>query len=328
MEMMQLEMFVAVVEERSVRGAAERVFRTQPAVSIAVRKLEEEVNAPLFDRSKRYEYRLTEVGEALYSYATRLVSLRNEAISTMADLSHLRTGRLRVGANESISMHLLPQLTQAFLKRDSGVRIELRCESSARLVAGLKDRRLDLALLSFQPEDAELESQFLTRDELVLITNPKHPFASRGSVHVRDLGQQTVIVMDVSSAWHQKMVDTFIQFKAPLNLSIENAPIETIKKMVAIGLGVGFVPLMCVRQEKLREELAVVGIEGFHQERSLYVVKRRAVQSHAVKAFVQVAVSFGNGLHENKGSILPTAAAKPSSSCQKNNKVVMVNQRA
>jgi DNA-binding transcriptional LysR family regulator len=317
MEMMQLEMFVAVVEEHSVRGAAERVFRTQPAVSIAVRKLEEEVNAPLFDRSKRYEYRLTEVGEALYSYATRLISLRNEAISAMADLSHLRTGRLRVGANESISMHLVPQLTQAFLKRYSGVRIELRCNSSARLVAELKDRRLDLALLSFAPEETELESQFLMRDELVLITNPKHPFASRGNVHVGDLGEQPVIVMDVSSAWHRKMVDTFIRFKAPLNLSVENAPIETIKKMVTIGLGVGFVPLMCVRQEKVRGELAVVGIEGFHQERSLYVVRRRAVQSHAAKAFVQAAVSVRDGLDSRrvivrKSSTDPSVARVPS----------------
>jgi DNA-binding transcriptional LysR family regulator len=328
MELMQLEMFVAVVEEHSVRGAAERVFRTQPAVSIAVRKLEEEMNAPLFDRSKRYEYRLTQVGETLYGYATRLLSLRNQAVSAVADLSNLRSGRLRVGANESISMHLLPQLTEAFLKRYSSVRIELRCDSSAHLVAELKDRRLDLALLSFAPEEAELESQFLVRDELVLITNPKHPFASRGSVHIRDLGEQPVIVMDVSSAWHQKMVDTFIQFKAPLHLTVENAPIETIKKMVAIGLGVGFVPLMCVREEKLRAELAVVEIEGFHQERSLYVVRRRAVQSHAAKAFVQVAVSFGNGLQGNRRLIVQKGAASSAQSGAKNSKVVMVKQRA
>ena len=68
---MQLEMFVAVVEEGSVRRAAERVFRTQPAVSTAVRKLEQEFSTPLFDRSKRYEFRLTQAGESLYRYAKR-----------------------------------------------------------------------------------------------------------------------------------------------------------------------------------------------------------------------------------------------------------------
>jgi DNA-binding transcriptional LysR family regulator len=83
MELMQLEMFVAVVEEHSVRGAAERVFRTQPAVSIAVRKLGEEMSASLFDRSKRYEYRLTQVGQVLYEYAFHILALRDEAFSVL-----------------------------------------------------------------------------------------------------------------------------------------------------------------------------------------------------------------------------------------------------
>lgn len=93
MELMQLEMFTAVVEERSVRKAADRVCRTQPAVSIAVRKLEEEFGAAMFDRTKRREYRLTQAGETLYSYATRLISLRNEAVSKLVDLSILASGR-------------------------------------------------------------------------------------------------------------------------------------------------------------------------------------------------------------------------------------------
>jgi len=97
---------------------------------------------------------------------------------------------------------------------------------------------------------------------------------------------------------------------------------------VAIRLGVGFVPLMCVREEKVRAELAVVGIEGFHQERSLYVVRRRAVQSHAAKAFVQVAASFGNGLDGDRRLIVQKDAASPTSSAAKNSKVVMVKQRA
>ena len=99
MELMQLEMFVAVVEEGSVRAAAERVFRTQPAVSIAIGKLEREFEAPLFDRSKRHEYRLTQAGEALYAHATRMLSLRSETVSAVGDIRNLRLGRLRIGAN-------------------------------------------------------------------------------------------------------------------------------------------------------------------------------------------------------------------------------------
>jgi len=324
MELMQLEMFVAMVEERSVRGAAERVFRTQPAVSIAVRKLEEEVSAPLFDRSKRFEYRLTAVGEALYGYATRLITLRNEALRAVRDLSQLRMGRLRLGATESTSIYLLPLLAEAFLKRYPEIQIELRCGSSVQLVTELRDRQLDLALLSFKPAERDLESELIMRDELVLITNPKHPFAQRGSVDIVEVAEQPAIVMDVSSAWHKRMMDTFVQFKAPLRLTVENAPIETIKKMVAMGLGIGFVPLMCVREEQSRRELAVVAIEGLQ----LYMVRRRSVQSHAAKAFVQVAVSLGETVLSNSRLNGPKPASSISPIGDKNRRISLVNRRA
>lgn len=83
MELMQLEMFVAVVESGSVSAAAERVYRTQAAVSIAMRKLKEEFGAPIFNRPKRYTYQLTPVGEALYEYAKRMLGLRSETLAVI-----------------------------------------------------------------------------------------------------------------------------------------------------------------------------------------------------------------------------------------------------
>ena len=311
MELMQLEMFVAVVEEGSVRGAAERVFRTQPAVSIAVSKLEREFEAPLFDRSKRHDYRLTPAGETLYAHATRMLSLRSETISSIGDIRNLRLGRLRIGANESVSLHLLPKLAQSFLTDHPGIRMEVRCERSKSLLSDLKDRKLDLALLSFRPEDQDLDAKFIMQDELVLIVSPTHAFASKERVHIQDLGDESLLVMDVSepSPWHRKIAEAFIQFKAPLHLTVENAPIETIKKMVAIGLGVGFVPLMSVREEKARKELAVVEVDDFRLERSVWLVRRRAIQSPAAKAFMQAAMAFGKELREHGPVIVPKAGS-------------------
>lgn len=111
-------------------------------MSIAIRKLEEEFGASLFDRSKRYEYRLTQVGEALYSYATRMLHLRNEASAALGDICKLRAGRLRIGANESISLYLLPLLAEAFLKQHSKVRTEVKCERSESVLVELKERKL------------------------------------------------------------------------------------------------------------------------------------------------------------------------------------------
>jgi DNA-binding transcriptional LysR family regulator len=82
MEFKQLEMFVGVAEERSVQRAAARVFRTQAAVSMAIAKLEDEAGRPLFVRSRREPFRLTDVGETFYRYAKRLIELRDEAAAT------------------------------------------------------------------------------------------------------------------------------------------------------------------------------------------------------------------------------------------------------
>jgi DNA-binding transcriptional LysR family regulator len=313
MELMQLEMFVAVAEGGSILKASERVFRTQPAVSIAIKKLENEINAKLFDRSRRYEFRLTEVGEVFYGYATRLLSLRSEAMSAVAELAEVRTGRLRVGANESISINLLPKLTQAFLGLYPGVQIEVQCDRSERLLRELKDRRLDLALLSFVPDDDDLDSQFMMQDELVLIASPLHRLAGHGRVQIADLAQESVIVMDSASVWHKKLVDTFMRSKAPLNLTVDNAPIETAKRMVVLGLGVGFVPRMCIMEETARGELVTIEVEGLREERSLCLVKRRATHSHAAQAFIQVAVSFGTRVLVNEARFAgkPTPSVVP-----------------
>jgi DNA-binding transcriptional LysR family regulator len=90
MEFKQLEMFIAVAEERSVQRATERVFRSQPAVSMAIAKLEEEVGSPLFHRTRSERFRLTDVGEVLYDYAKRVIALRDEAALTVERIVHNR----------------------------------------------------------------------------------------------------------------------------------------------------------------------------------------------------------------------------------------------
>jgi DNA-binding transcriptional LysR family regulator len=105
MEFMQLEMFVAVVEEHSFLLAAERVFRTQPAVSMAIRRLEEEIGAPLLERSCRQSVRLMPRGEMLYDYATRILRLRDEIFSAPSERENVSSGILRgVSRGKSVSI--------------------------------------------------------------------------------------------------------------------------------------------------------------------------------------------------------------------------------
>lgn len=289
MELKQLEMLVAVVEERSVHRAAERVFRTPPAVSIALKKLEEEIGSPLFDRSERHDYLLTQAGEVLYKYAKRVLALRDEAILALDELSHLRRGALRIGAPESISFYVLPALTQSFYQKYPRIKLEVICKQSDKLLLELKDRRIELALLAYPPQDEELEAQLIMRDEVVLITSPQHKLARDKQALVTDLGEEPVIMEDVSSSLHEKVVEAFARFQTPLNIRVESATIEAIKKMVAKNMGVGFVPLMCVREEMARGELVVIKLEDFREERTLWIARRHSdAHSHAAQAFMRI----------------------------------------
>jgi DNA-binding transcriptional LysR family regulator len=289
MEMMQLEMFVAVVEEGSVQGAAERVFRTQPAVSISVKKLEEEIGTTLLDRSHRNDYLLTEAGEVLYSYATRVLNLRKEAVAALDALKKVKQGQLCIGANESTNSYLLPQLTEVFHKRYPNIRIEVVCKHTNDLIRQIKERKLDLALLAYLPVAHGLDAQPLIRDEVVLIMSPTHPLARKTSVSLKELEGESVIVEGQPSSLHQKVVDAFDRSGTRLNIGVESATIETIKKLVARNVGVGFVPLMCVSEEVVRGELVAVPVAGFQQRRTLWAVRRgEGPHSSAAEAFMQV----------------------------------------
>ena len=151
MELMRLEMFVAVVEERGIQRAGDRVLRTQPAVSIALRKLEDQAGTTLLDRSRRGAYRLTAAGEILYECASRMIAMREEAKSMLRGEKHSCAGRLSIGANGAKASEWVAQLTAKFRAAHPMVRIELFTDKADRLISEVADRTLDTAFFAEHP---------------------------------------------------------------------------------------------------------------------------------------------------------------------------------
>src|ERR1043166_2643245 len=147
MEMAQLEYFSSVVQEKSFSKAADKVFRTQPAVSIAIRRLEEEIGLPLLDRTQKTPV-LTEAGQVVYDYAQRILGLRDQVGQAIAEMQSLKRGLIRVGANESTSLYLLPDLILAFREQHPDVKVEIYRHVSNRLPREVLDRKVDFALRS------------------------------------------------------------------------------------------------------------------------------------------------------------------------------------
>jgi DNA-binding transcriptional LysR family regulator len=288
MELTQLEFFVMVVDQGSFSKAAVRVYRTQPAVSIAIRRLEEEIGAPLFDRSQKTPT-LTDAGQLVYDYAQRILTLRDQAQDVVSELRLLQRGRVRIGANESTSLYLLPHLILRYREQHPNVKVEIYRHVSELLPREVLDRNVDFALLAFEPVDRDLESFLILEDELVLIMNPDHPLAKRESVKIKELGKESFLAHNVKTASRRRVVEAFTQQHTPLNITLELATVETIKRFVQLKIGLAFVPHMCVAEELERGTLATVPVQGLTYFRTLWVTHRRQMTfSHAAGAFLEV----------------------------------------
>src|SRR5437588_976332 len=288
MELTQLEFFTTVVEEGSFSKAAERVYRTQPAVSIAIRRLEEEIGTKLFDRSQKTPT-LTEAGELVYDYAKRMLSLRDQALGALEELRSLKRGRVRIGANESTSLYLLPHLILDFRKQHPNVKVEIYRHTSEQLPREVLDRNIDFALLAYEPESSELASFPILRDELVLIMHPSHRLAKLDSINIKALGKESCLAHNVKAASRQRVIEAFAQHHTPLNITLELATIETIKRFVQMKVGLAFVPRMCVSEELERGSLVSIPVRGLSYHRTLWATHRRQITfSPAAAAFLKV----------------------------------------
>jgi DNA-binding transcriptional LysR family regulator len=161
MEFMQLEMFVAVVEERSFARAAERVFRTQPAVSIGLRKLEEQLGTSLLDRSSRTAHRLTPAGEFVYESASRMVALKKEALSMLRGEKDTSPARLSLGVNGDKGTSLVTQLGTKFCAANPDVRLAFFSGESESFLRDIADRRLDAAFLPARSQQEATKRGFV-----------------------------------------------------------------------------------------------------------------------------------------------------------------------
>ena len=154
MELSQLEVFLAVVREGRFSRAAEKLFRTQSAVSQTIHKLESELGEPLFDRSSR-EGLLTDAGRVLQEYAERMLNLRTNAQQALTELRELHKGKLAIAANEFTALYLLPVLGE-FRRLHPGIKITVQRSLGSRIPGDVLRHNSELGVLTYDPEDPQL----------------------------------------------------------------------------------------------------------------------------------------------------------------------------
>ncbi|HUE82126.1 MAG TPA: LysR family transcriptional regulator [Pyrinomonadaceae bacterium] len=294
MDINQLEVLIAVAQEQSFSRAAESLHRTQPAVSQAIRRLEDEVGEPLFDRSSK-DGTLTAAGRVLYEFGQEMINLRRSAQVAVKELRDLQRGKLTLSANEYTVNYLLPVIP-IFRARHPHIKVEVKRSLASRIPSEILGRDIEIGVVSYKPNDSGIVSMPVVVDELALIVAPDHPLAEKGTVSVRELGAESFIAHNVPSPYRERVVRTFEKYKTPLNISLEMPTLEAIKRFVEDGMGVALVPRLTAQAEIRRKLVVALTVREMRLERRLHLIYRKGASlSHAARAFLRVAREMQKG---------------------------------
>ena len=288
MEISQLEVFLAVAREGGFSRAAEKLYRTQSAVSQAIRKLETEIGESLFDRSTR-DGMLTDAGQVLREYAERLLNVRENAREALGELRELQKGKLVIGANELTSLYLLRVLAE-FQRLHPAIRIVVQRSLGSHIPDDVRRHNCEFGILTYDPQDPEISSVVVYSDELIFVVPPQHPLARESSISIRQLGAESFVAHIVSSPYREKVIQAFEKHKTPLHMGVELPTLQAIKRFVAMGSGVAFLPEISVEDEIARGDLVRIPVQELRVHRKLRLIYRKsAALSHAGRAFLKVA---------------------------------------
>jgi DNA-binding transcriptional LysR family regulator len=288
MDLSELHVFLTVAAERSFSRAATKLHRTQPAVSQAIRRLEDELGERLFDRSSK-QGTLTEAGRVLRDYAQRLMRLSEEAEMAVRELRDLQRGRVLVGANEA-AVHALLPLIARFRVSHPQIQVDVRRVPSRQVGVEVLQGSLDFGVITFQPSERGLHALNMGPDELVMLVHPQHALANRKQVTMAEFGRETVIAHNDPSPARERVLRVFEQKHAPINIQLALPSLEAIKRAVEMKLGVALLPKRCALAEIGRGQLTAVRVPQVRLVRQLRLVYRRATDlSHAAQAFLAVA---------------------------------------
>src|SRR6478735_6142149 len=287
MDLAALRIFLAVAEERSFSRAAAKVHRTQPAVSQAVKRLEEDLGEQLFDRSSK-SGTMTDAGRVLQNYGQRLVRLAEETESAMRELRDLRRGRVLIGANEA-AIHTLLPLMARFRKNIPDIAVDVRRVPARQIAVEVQQGSLDFGALTFRPAEEGLLEVVVGSDELVLLMPPSHPLSKRRQVTMEEVAGEPVVAHNDPSPARERVLRLFEERQISLNMVIALPSLDGIKRAVELKLGVALLPRRCAITEIASGRLVAIPVAGISRRRQVTLVCRNAHRSHAANAFLEVA---------------------------------------
>ncbi|HEY4038346.1 MAG TPA: LysR family transcriptional regulator [Burkholderiaceae bacterium] len=266
----QLEVLAAVGREGSVTAAAGALHLTQPAVSMQLHQLEEQLELTMFEPVGR-RLQITEPGRELVRLAIELLARLDDLEQTARSLRGVGHGRVRLGV-VSTAKYFAPRLLAQFLKLHSGLEFKLTVHNRAEIIDQLQSYSIDLGIMGQPPEGLQLEGTAFAPNPLVSIGAPSHPLSLRRGLRPEDLSGQPFIIREAGSGTRNAMDRFFADHDVKVRQVMEADSNETIKQAVMAGIGLGFLSLHTVRPELAAGRIAALDVQGLPLRRQWYVV--------------------------------------------------------
>ena len=289
MTLRQLESFLAVAREGSFSLAAQRLHLSQPTLTEHVQELEREIGKRLFARRYR-QVVLTEAGRVLEPYVSCVMTTLESGTQAVTELDGLQHGSLLVGASTTPGIYVLPRIIGHFRATYPGITLSLQIANTLTIEERIRGARLDIGVVGGHLLGAG--EQCLTAglvDELVLIAPPNHAWAKRGTVGIKQLSEQPLLMREEGSATRHLTERALQRTGLPYQVAMELDHTEAIKQAVMAGLGISFVSAHAVRREIAAGHLISLRVRGLALHRHFHVIHaQRRPLSASAQAFVRL----------------------------------------
>lgn len=293
MNLNQLRVFQSAAKLLNFTRAAEELHLTQPGISKHLKELEEYYGARLFDRLGK-KIVLTQAGEALLEATTAAFNLLDSAKNRIDDLNNLTTGKLVIGACNTIATYILPDKLVQFRQRYPiiEINIEFKAETaySRQIMEKVLDNSVELGLVGQYYADPRLLVKPFMIEPVVLIVSPRHPWATRKSgARLSELAQQTVLLANRGSGTWRIVEGLLAKKGVQLGRTIELGTSEGVKRAVAANMGVALLSRHVLGHELADGSITTVPLAGGEPSRELYLIQHKdRYLSRAARAFVEL----------------------------------------
>jgi DNA-binding transcriptional LysR family regulator len=285
-----LEGFLEVARVKNFSRAATILYRTQPTLSQQIQRLEKEFGGKLFDRDFK-AVRLTQAGSTLRRYAEEMLSLRSEALDAISEIREHPSGNLRIGTNDATCLYVLPNALAGFRRLYPKVQVNIYRNFSHKIVEKLQEGTLEIGIVSLPRNVKGLEVIPIFSAELKVVLPPDHPLVERKEITPEEISFYPLLLPKTGRT--RKMIEDLLRpYKRSLQISMELASVEIIKKYVSAGIGISLLPEAFAQAEVAAGTLKLVSVQGKKLTRELGLVYRRASpMTLPAKAFLDIVVN-------------------------------------